>query len=133
MGSVLKDFSGEFGKGMVQMAWKDFDLSSSINKGSDRVNNEIQSILEYYAPRIEGWMKDNAKWTDRTGNARNGLAARAYRQGDEHGIVVYHQVPYGIFLEVRFSGRYGIIIPTLEEWGPRVMEGAKKIFEGVSR
>lgn len=74
-------------------------------------------------------MKDNASWQDDTGNARNGLAARAYKDQDSTGIVLYHQVPYGLWLEVRWSGRYAIIVPAMEEWGKRVMQGTRDMLE----
>jgi hypothetical protein len=83
------------------------------------------------APEVESYMKNNAPWTDRTGNARNGLAARAYESGNEVGIVLYHQVSYGIWLEVRWSGRYAIINPTIEEMGPRVMQQFSNLLERI--
>lgn len=121
MGSILDDFTGEFGKGIVHMVWEDRGLADGVNNGAKRVNERVMLTLERYAPEIEGYMKVNAPWTDQTSNARNGLAARAFNEGHARGIVLYHQVPYGIWLEVRFSGRYGIIGPTIEEYGPRVM------------
>lgn len=74
------------------------------------------------APRIEEWMKTNAPWKDQTGNARNGLRAEARVGKDDSSIVMYGSVPYQIWLEVRFGGRYAIIGPAVAEWAPRVME-----------
>jgi hypothetical protein len=73
-------------------------------------------------------MNFNAPWTDRTGNARQGLAAQAFDEGANQGIVLFHQVPYGIWLEVRFSGRYAIIEPTIDVMGPQVMESLNNIL-----
>lgn len=125
---VLGNYSGEFGKSFVKIAWQDQGLQDGLNNGGERIMREVDLLLQYYAPEIENWMKDNAPWTDRTGAARNGLAARFYTDRDGRGIIMYHQVPYGIWLEVRFSGRYGIIVPALEEWGPRVMEGTRNML-----
>lgn len=83
------------------------------------------------APEVESYMKINAPWTDRTSNARNGLAARAYDENDEVGIVLFHQVDYGIWLETRFGGRYAIIDPTIEVMGPKVMARYNRLLERI--
>jgi len=71
----------------------------------------------------EGYMRSNAPWTDRTGNARNGLRGEAQVEGGGRRatVVYYHSVSYGIWLEVANSGTYQIINPTLQVMGPRWM------------
>jgi hypothetical protein len=67
---------------------------------------------------MESYARPNAPWRDRTGDARKYLKGYygAYNAGK--GKVYYaalkHGVPYGIWLEIRFSGRYGIVWRTLE-------------------
>lgn len=124
-------FAGEFGRSFMKVAWEDDGLSEGLRKGPERIGKELDAICAYLAPEVENWMKYNAPWKDQTSNARNGLAARPFSDGDGHGIVLYHQVPYGIWLEVRFSGRYAIIVPAMEEWGPRVMDSAKNLLRRI--
>lgn len=81
------------------------------------------------APDVENYMKMNAPWQDQTGNARNGLFARPYREGDEVGIDLGHSVDYGIWLEVRWSGRYAIINPTIDAMGPIVMRRYERMLD----
>lgn len=128
MGEFLKDFAGEYGKEFIRVAWKDQGLMDGLNRGPERLDKQLMALMEYYAPQVENWMKDNAPWTDRTGNARNGLATRAFEDSSAKGLILYGQVPYQIWLEVRWSGKYGIIVPAMEEWGPRVMAGAKGLL-----
>lgn len=76
-------------------------------------------------------MKTNAPWQDQTGNARNGLRARAEGAGNGARIVLSHSVPYGVWLEIRWGGRYAIIGPAIEEFAPRFMEtAALLLFKG---
>lgn len=103
----------------------------------------IEAILQLHAPRIEGEMRRRAPWNDQTGNARNGLTARAqggglgrarnaqgqFQGGGGYSIVLSHGVPYGIWLEVRFSGRYAIIDPTIQREGPAVMASATRLLD----
>lgn len=86
------------------------------------VDRLVETVLEYHAPQVASYAKDNAPWSDVTGNARNGLDAKTYRDGTKRGIVLFHQVPYGIWLEVRHDGRYAIIDPTIQAQGPEVMK-----------
>lgn len=84
--------------------------------------------MTYMTPEIESYMKSNAKWTDRTSNARNGLRAVTDFSDGSYAIVMFHSVPYGIWLEVRFSGRYAIIEPTVQAMGPVVMENVQHLL-----
>ena len=118
---MARDFAVDVGGQFCKILWKD-GLSRNLQQGPAKVKKAAVVTAHRMAPEVESYMKNNAPWTDRTGNARNGLAARAYESGDEVGIVLYHQVSYGIWLEVRWSGRYAIINPTIDEMGPRVMQ-----------
>lgn len=125
MGDFVKDAGGNFCK----IIWDrgSHRLAENLRTGPAKVHRAAVVTAHRMAPEVESYMKVNAPWTDRTGNARNGLAARAYEAGDEVGIVLYHQVSYGIWLEVRWSGRYAIINPTIDVMGPKVMQS----FEGL--
>lgn len=86
------------------------------------VRRAAVATLDRYAGVIESAARTNAPWTDRTSNARNGLFTHVSQSGEMvYSLDLAHRVPYGIWLEVRWSGRYAIIMPTLQEYGPRVM------------
>ena len=77
------------------------------------------------------YAKQNAPWTDQTGNARNGLAGATDVKLDSVTVYFMHQVPYGIYLETRWSGRYQIINPTIQVMAPRWMNLLRSmIFKG---
>lgn len=119
-------------------------LSKNTVEMGVKLNAAIGALFAYEATNIEGDMRTNAPWTDQTGNARNGLFARAGTEeskagergpggqfkkvGTYHVINLFHTMPYGIYLETRFSGRYAIIVPTLQAKAPEVMEGTRKIM-----
>ncbi len=105
----------------IQILWDERELVRGLSNARQEVRDAAYRIAEFQAPRVEAYMKINAPWTDRTGNARAGLRAQAYQDGSETGIVLYHSVPYGIFLETRWDGRLGIIDPTVAAMGPEVM------------
>ena len=74
-----------------------------------------------FAKRVEQYAKDNAKWDDRTGDARSGLTALGQQRLSTYTITLFHTVDYGIWLEVRWAGKYAIILPTIQAMGPELM------------
>lgn len=104
-------------------------LLTGTQKLNQQLDRGVAGVMEYWDSRMESHMKVSATWTDRTGNARSGLRAVAgHAPLRSHWIDVFHSVPYGIWLEVRFAGRYSIVIPTLITHGPRVMKTLNKLF-----
>jgi hypothetical protein len=106
----------------------DDTLSPGIDNLPTKLHNAIGLVVSLFTPRVEGYARTNAPWTDRTGNARNGLNASAFHEGERHGIILAHGVPYGIWLEVRFEGRYGIINDTIESQGRELMSAFRYIL-----
>ena len=79
-------------------------------------------------------MKEGAPWTDRSGNARAGLFAKASFYDNAFELLLAHSVYYGIFLEVANSGKYAIILPTVQHMGDLLiarMERAMSRLEGL--
>lgn len=116
--------------GDVRIEW-DSNLSRELGAAKDRFMRAANIAAQSMAPEVENYMKLNAPWTDQTTNARNGLAARAFQDGNTIGIVAFHQVDYGIWLETRWNGRYAIINPTIEAMGPRVMDRFNRLLERI--
>ena len=121
--------SAKGGKQFARLTLEEDTLTPTIRSLPRIIDKIIATTLNYFEPKMENYAKLNAEWTDRTGNARNGLAARSGADGKTRFIVLFHQVPYGIWLEVRFSGKYAIIMPTIDEFGPQVMDAFQKILD----
>jgi len=89
----------------------------------------IQYVGEYNANEGQNFMRANAPWTDRTGNARQGLFARYFRTGDfSFVIVLWHSVPYGIWLELAHDRKYKIIEPAWRRTGQQVMSDLNRVM-----
>lgn len=91
----------------------------------------VQATLSRYESIAEARMKERAPWVDRTGNARNGLTAKAILGGDTDALVLFHQVPYGIYLETKNGGKYQVIMPVVKEIAPQIMSTLNKILAGL--
>jgi len=85
------------------------------------IRRGVRAIAQRRAPEIENWMKLNAIWVDRTGNARQTLTAEVEDLAlDVVQIVMEHGVEYGVWLELAHGGTYAILAPAIDYWGPIV-------------
>lgn len=109
-------------------------LTPTLIKAPITLRAALWAFTQYQSGKVQDHMRNTAPWTDRTGNARGGLFANP-RKGasNEFAIVMYHTVPYGIWLEVRHSGQYAVIVPSLQSEGPRVMRELSKLMGTMSR
>lgn len=116
------------------------DFSFSFDKSRFKSTKDMERKLlraiyattAYWDGRAEAHMKQKAPWTDRTSNARNGLFARAAKLSRTvFAIILGHSVTYGIFLELgtKHMRARPIIVPTMEEFGPKVIKTLKKILD----
>ena len=83
------------------------------------IHRGVLAIAKGYAPEIENWMKSNAPWTDRTGNARQSLYTEVNQVVSSMvELVLSHGVSYGVYLELCNAGRYAIIDPAIDHFAP---------------
>jgi len=82
----------------------------------------LAAVTKGFANNVEEYAKEHAPWENRTGDARNGLRATAEQRLVSYTITLFHTVDYGIWLEVRWDGKYAIILPTIEHMGHELMD-----------
>ena len=112
---------------MSPVTWKG-DVTQKLGGFDAHTRRAMVAAANYTAPQLATYMKTNAKWTDRTGNARNGLGAKVEVSGNKVAIVLFHSVPYGVFLELRWGGRYAIIKPTMAIGGRMFADNISKLM-----
>ena len=113
----------------ITMDFNSHTLGRNLRTLPAKVDGQIHAVMEYQSTKALGYMKTNARWTDRTGNARQGLGTKVlWVPQVSHAIKLFHRVTYGIFLEVRWAGRYAIILPTIQIYGPDTMRLMSKLF-----
>lgn len=113
--------------------WDDRTLYNNLRTFNARADRAITAATAYHATQAVAFARTNAPWTDRTGNARNGLFARAERDAPVYRIIIGGSVPYQVWLEVRFSGRYQIIRPTVDHEGPELMRTVQALYSRMFR
>jgi hypothetical protein len=93
----------------------------------------IHLVLKFWVAQAMNMMKTGARWTDRTGNARAGLMAADYPDGDGGSLVLWSAASYGIWLEVRWHGKYAIVGPVMNQIAPRIQKMAAEAVMKTSR
>lgn len=97
-------------------------MTGNINILSDGVEDRAEEKMNDWVGEVQGYAQDNAPWQDITGDARNGLTAEVYTEGDDVILSLSHSVEYGQWLETIQSGRFAIIMPTLEAYAPMIFK-----------
>jgi hypothetical protein len=104
-------------------------LTPGLRTAPGRIMRGVNAAVARQAPIAEGWAKNNAPWTDRTGNARSSLRAEPELGPNVKAIDIAHGVPYGIWLEIANAGSYEIIVPTIENQGPQLMALMNRLLD----
>lgn len=108
--------------GKAGFVWKGGTLEANVKSGRERTEKAIVAAVEAGSTFGENFARKNAPWTDRTSNARTTLfTTTEHEPYKRHRIIVAHGQPYGIWLEVRWAGRYRVIVPTIEATGRKTM------------
>lgn len=107
-------------------------LTPGIASLAPRISSGLAALAERASHELQSTARSDAPWQDQTSNARNGLFAKAVSTGSIHTIHLYHTMPYGIYLETRWSGRYATIMPTISKLAPQIMKDADAVLERVA-
>lgn len=119
----------------LRHAWRFWGYGTALD-------DAVQEVLRDAIPEITAWMKENAPWTDRTGKARYSLKAEfgdwwyIHADGEEANyksstrlvigyIATADPVWYAWYLETIKAGKWAIVGPTLDEWGPIIWNRVK--------
>lgn len=100
----------------------------------ETLEREIIALAERMTDEITAYMKLNAPWTDRTGEARANLYSVVQTEaGQMVSILISHGslIPYGVYLELAYAGRFAIISPTIDAFGPRVFREVQALLQRV--
>lgn len=123
------------------MARSRFDLDASgliagLETFDPRLRAAVDLVLQKQAAEATAYMKINAPWTDRTGNARSSLGAEAISAAGPGGgwiLVLFGRAAYQIWLETRYAGRDAIVTPTMRIWGPKTMSALNRLIDRMGR
>lgn len=114
-----------------------FDMSGLVNGLKlvpDKADLAIRMYAEQGALQMQNFAKENRRWTDRTGHARQRLTGTVGKIENGYRITLAHGVDYGIWLELANEKRYSIIPQTIEYVGTfEILPGFEKLLERLGK
>ena len=107
-------------------------LGSNLKDAERKATFYLSRTTEFYSLHAETYAKSKAPWTDRTANARSGLSSTwtgSIGSGSaKFEIDIFHRVPYGIWLEVKYNGKFSIINKTVNAEGKKFFDAANQVM-----
>lgn len=108
------------------------DLARAIDQYGEKVLIAVAAVAGRIATIMQNSAKNNAPWTDRTGNARSGLFGTVETDLSKQMVVIYlshsAMLEYPLWLELRAGGKFAIIMKTIEAHLPELKQMLDDIF-----
>lgn len=112
------------------------DISGLVNGLSsfeDRVDEAVMMVADTGGQLLESSAKENARWQNRTGHARQRLRGGYYTLTNGYRLFLAHGVDYGKWLELAYEKRYSIIPQTINYVGAfEVMPMFERLIERLT-
>lgn len=106
------------------------DLSSGLSKIKDKTDLAVRILAVQGGQKLQDFARENRRWTDRTGHARQRLTGGAEAVSNGYRIYLAHGVDYGIWLELAHEKRFSIIPQAIEYVGTfEIMPGFERLME----
>lgn len=96
----------------IELVWGSVRPATMANAYGDwweDFKTRLETMLGRVATGMEGYAKANHPWQNRTGRAEAGLSASARWEGETFVLELTHGVYYGVYLENRWGGKWGVI------------------------
>jgi len=113
----------------IKIDYDDKRLRKNTQKFDATLKRNVAAVVDRHAAVTTGWLKQNARWTDRTGAARSGLVAIPNSGNNYEEIFMAYSVNYGIWLEVAHDRKYAIITPAMRIMGQELIKSLQYLLD----
>lgn len=97
------------------------DMIAGLNNLEEAADKAIRVYAEQGALQFQNFARENRRWTDRTGQARQRLHGYVGKIPEGYRIHLAHGVDYGLWLELAHEKRFSIIPQAIEYVGTFVI------------
>lgn len=95
------------------------EVVRNLENAMKHMKNSAQTALEISGVQAVVYAKQNAPWTDRTGNARKSIHSETSSDGMSVSVGIGEW--YGKHLETSYGGRYRIVDPAVFSYGKAML------------
>ena len=110
------------------ISWDTKTVLKKLNSMQQKTRSSLQIIADSAAKAMESYAKTNARWTDRTGAARQRL--KGSTRWDETALIaaISHNVDYGIWLELCNEKKYAILEEALNSQAQNLLDAYQRFL-----
>lgn len=99
-----------------------------LDNVQDRLFEALRIISHSASQQMQAYAQTNARWNNRSGNARQKLKGDAYWQNSKVlETVIVHQMDYGVWLELAMGRKYAILEEALQSAAPELIRQYKRL------
>lgn len=106
--------------------------ASDLLRGLSEAKLKTMFAVEIYgktaAMKMEQTAKQDAPWKDRTGLARQTIAAVADWEGNTYRIGIAGNMNYSPYLELARMKNYAVLWPTVQKLTPEILRGIARFL-----
>lgn len=102
---------------------------SKLESMQAKTRASLQIIADSAVKAMETYAKDNARWTDRTGNARQRLKGGTRWEESALIAAITHNVYYGMWLELAHGKKYAILEEALNSQAQSLLEAYHRFLD----
>jgi len=120
----------------MRLTWKPSQSPTDVARNIETLflvtkRKQLDEAIEKLLPQITDWMKANAPWEDRTGDARASLEAVISNRAKVFLVLWFTYGPdidYAVYLENMQAGRFSILSKTMDYWQYKIFDTFKKVY-----
>lgn len=118
---------------MARVEFTHNSLEPNLKKLPAVLEKNLYQVMRYHEPQLRAVARHDAPWKDRTTNARSGqdVVVRVPRPW-VYELVLFGKVPYQLWLEIRWSGKYANIMPSIRYYAPKVKASFGKLLDRLN-
>jgi hypothetical protein len=106
------------------------NVLKNLEEEQKRMDAAVKMVAKFISEEMERYAKENAIWTDRTANARQGLKGTTRFDEDKIYAVIHHSVDYGKWLEIAHNKQYAILKQTVNKHYDDFVKAIEMVADG---
>lgn len=110
------------------LSWDTKSVLNKLESMQHKTRSCLQIIADSAVRAMESYAKTNARWTDRTGNARQRLKGETRWEEAALIAAISHNVDYGIWLELCNEKKYAILEEALNSQAENLLDAYQRFL-----